>query len=90
MKRYCDGASSFADPDSNVLFVGDLSVLFNVENMYTLFSQYGNVIKVEMKHCGNGAKAFTGYCFVTFEFYEDARWARQMVHDSMHFGRKLR
>ena len=64
------------------LFVGNLTYTVNEEQLFSLFSRYGEVVGVRIIEG-------KGYGFVEMETYEGARVARNSLNESEFHGRNL-
>lgn len=71
------------EPDSNTLFVGNLTLTVTEELLRSVFSAYGNITRVKVspgKHYG----------FVSYQTHEEAVSAFSNLNETMLAGRPLR
>jgi RNA recognition motif-containing protein len=71
------------------MFVGDLSVCCRESHLRDLFSQFGKVLKTEIKQ-GQKPFKFLGYGFITLPTMEEAEVAMRNLNGFLLLGRKLR
>jgi RNA recognition motif-containing protein len=74
--------------DQRTLFVGDLSVYCNEQDMHSLFAQFGSVEKITIKRGMSGATNLS-YGFVKFFANASAEKA-VCLNGSMFMGRAIR
>ncbi len=72
------------------LFVGDLSVCYNEQLLYELFSPFGKINSIEVKVKNKEQKTIAGFCYIYFSTMDEASEAKDKLCGKFQFGRKLR
>lgn len=78
-----------ASIQNNTLFVGNLSILFTAQHLALVFSNYGEVVDVQIKRSPREKKSLS-YGFVKFLYREDAEIALHNLNSTIVLGRPLR
>jgi RNA recognition motif-containing protein len=77
------------DP-TDCLFVGDLSVCYNEQLLYELFSPFGKINSIEVRVKNKDQKSIAGFCFIYFSTIDEATEAKEKLNGNFKFGRRLR
>ncbi len=92
-RDYCE---NFVDPtwqrpQTTTLFLGDLSVICDEENLYDLFRHYGDIETIQLKKSDRDPqRAHLGFGFIKFSTRESAERAMQDLNGYFYLGRAMR